>query len=204
MPPKRKPQNDDDHSDEERLDDQSDEDEEVWDPDYQEEHQTERKKKNTVFEEDGEGEEDAEADGEEAGDEEDDTAGNDVDYDIDTMEYQDDEVLGDPVEPPTPDIIKKRRVVRPEDRETSERLSMFECARVLGDRARHLENGARPNVDIKNCTSSLEIAYMELMEKRIPMAIIRKVGLGWVEVWRVKEMAIAKLPPIDYFMVQIK
>lgn len=196
MPPKRKEKEEEYGSDEERVD-EYESDEDVQDPDYQEEHADEgdvkkkKQEKEQFADDDDEEEEPVEKE-----DEDDDEI--EVDYDM-----GDDEEVGlDEIDPPKPELIKMRRVVAPLDRATSERMSLFEVSRVLGDRARHIDNKARPNVDTKNCTSSLEIAYMELMQKRIPFSIIRKVGKGWVEVWRCKEMTIPKLPPIEYFMIK--
>jgi DNA-directed RNA polymerase subunit K/omega len=199
MPPKRKDKDEDYGSDEERVDDYDSDEEEVQDPDYQEEHHAEGdlKKKKGRFADDDEDEE--EAPEKEEGDEDEDEIEIEVDYDM----GEDEEAGLEEIEPPKPELIKVRRVVAPADRTTSERMSLFEVSRVLGDRARHIDNKARPNVDTTNCTSSLEIAYMELMQKRIPFSIIRKVGQGWVEVWRCKEMTIPKLPPIEYFMIKI-
>lgn len=200
MPPKRstKPKDDPD-SDEERLDDlESDED--VWDPDYQEEHLENKSKED---EDDDEPKQKADDDDIEKIDDSEDEKDVDADIDFDVMDYPDEEAGGDEIDPPRPELVKNRYVIPPDERTTSERMSLFECGRVLGDRARHIDNKARPNVDTKNATSSLEIAYIELKQKRIPMAVIRKVGLGAVEIWRVKEMTLPKLPPIDYFRMTI-
>jgi DNA-directed RNA polymerase subunit K/omega len=195
MPPKRK--DDDYQSDEERLDDQSDE-EEVEDPDYQEEHHAEADVKKRRGDDDEEEEAKSDDDAEKDDDDE------PIEVDIDFGAGDEEEGQGgEEIEPPRPEITKNRKVVAPELRETSERMSLFEVSRVIGDRARHIDNKARPNVDTTNCTSSLEIAYMELMQRKIPFAVIRKVGQGWVEVWRCKEMVIPKLPPIEYFMTKI-
>lgn len=194
MPPKRSTKSDD--LSEEEIDD-FESDEEITDQDYQEDHIQSDKKDDKIKQKDSDDDEkDVESD-----DERDADVDDIVDFDV--MDYPDEEAVGDEIDPPRPELVKNRKVVDPMRRETSDRLSLYECARVLGDRARHIDNKARPNVDTKNCTGSLEIAYMELMQKRIPMAVIRKVGLGQVEIWRVKEMIIPKLPPIEYFMIQI-
>ena len=132
-------------------------------------------------------------------DEEEDELPVDSDFDEedhDIVEY----VEEDDIVPPVPELIRNMTVVKPEDRTTSERLSNFECARILGDRARHIDNGARPYIDTTNFTSSLEIAYAELMQKKIPMAIIRHIGNNSVEIWRLRDMLLPKLPPASHFI----
>lgn len=105
----------------------------------------------------------------------------------------------EPIEHDT-QMTKHFKVVDPEERVTSDRLSLFECARMIGEYAKHLDNGAQTTSDIQNCTSSLEIAYRDLLAKKIPMAVIRHVGQNKVEVWKLKEMILPDLPPLSYFM----
>lgn len=95
--------------------------------------------------------------------------------------------------------IRIYTIVKPEDRISSERLSLFECARILGDRARHLDNGAPPYVDTTKLRSSLEIAYTELISKKIPMCIVRHRSATSVEIWRLREMTLPSIPSIDWF-----
>lgn len=115
-------------------------------------------------------------------------------------EYDDEEIdiIENRIEPET-SLKKYKKVVARDQRRTSNRLSLFECARVLGDRARHISNGAPIYVDDKDCRGEIEIAYLELVAKRIPMSVIRKVGLDYVEIWDLNEMIIPQIPTIDYF-----
>lgn len=97
-------------------------------------------------------------------------------------------------------LIKHCIVVAPNERKTSERCSIFETGRIIGDRARHIDNKAPVYIDATNCASSLEIAYLEFVAKKIPVAVIRKIGRRKVEVWKLSEMIIPKLPPLDRFI----
>lgn len=97
------------------------------------------------------------------------------------------------------------KYVAPADRETSEYLTRYECARILGDRARHLDNGAPAYIDTKDSTSPLQIAYKELTQKRLPIAILRHVGhdakgQDLIEKWKLKEMTLPELPPAEWFI----
>jgi DNA-directed RNA polymerase I, II, and III subunit RPABC2 len=191
MPPK--PKKEEDYSDDDAVDLQPDEDEddEFIDDDYQEDSKVEHRKKDE--DEDKSNDEDELSDDDLPADSD---IEDDASKDLDIVEYMDE----DDIEPPVPEIIRNYMVIKPENRTTSERLSNFECARVLGERARHIDNGATPYIDTSNFTSSLEIAYTELVQKRIPMAVIRYVGHNSVEIWRLRDMIIPKLPPSGFFI----
>lgn len=189
MPPKpKRKDSEDDFLPEDQIESEEEDQEEEWDPEYTEKEPDEEKDKNPVREDDEHDDLPKDSDAEEE--------------EPEVMVYQEDE---DEIEPPAPELIRNMQVVAPEDRTTSERLSIFECARILGERARHIDNRARPYIDTKNYTSSLEIAYNELLQKRIPMAVVRNVGQNKVEVWRVREKhtIIPKLPPQEWFMTTI-
>lgn len=95
--------------------------------------------------------------------------------------------------------IRIVKIVNPLDRITSEMLTGKECGRIIGDRARLLDNGAVPY--IKNpldFASSLHIAREELIQKRIPFAIVRSIGNHRVEYWRLFEMSLPQdIPTFD-------
>lgn len=86
------------------------------------------------------------------------------------------------------------------ERLTSERLTRAECAELIGQRWRHIDNGAPPYIDITNMTSTQEIAYNEFLQKKIPMGIIRTIGMGWVERWYLHECVLPRLPPVETFL----
>lgn len=123
---------------------------------------------------------------------EDDAEGADGD-DLDIVEDIDDE-------PVLQKNIKIYKFVAPDNRETSSRLTKYEFGRVLGERARHIDNGATIYVDIESDTTSIAIAYRELVSGVLPMAILRHVGNGMVEYWKLKEMTIPQdIPGIETF-----
>ena len=53
------------------------------------------------------------------------------------------------------------------------RLTKFERVRLVGQRAEYLANGAPPMVDITGMTNALDIAEKELIEKKIPLKVLR-------------------------------
>jgi hypothetical protein len=98
---------------------------------------------------------------------------------------------------------KRYKIVSPDKRQTSRRLSKPECARILGDRIRHIDNGAKIYLeDYSNCKSSEEIGYLELLSKKIPMGVIRHVGQNKVEIWKLSEMLLPKLPPLEVMLTR--
>lgn len=89
------------------------------------------------------------------------------------------QVNDEPVE-----MIRTIRYVDPDERITSDMLNGKECGRLIGDRARMLDNGAKPLIaNPMQYTNSLSIATAEFRERRIPFAVLRGVGNGLVERW---------------------
>lgn len=57
-------------------------------------------------------------------------------------------------------------------------ITKFEKARVIGTRATHLSNGAKPKIDIKDMDCVIEIAEEEFKQGKIPITIIRNYDNG--------------------------
>lgn len=70
-------------------------------------------------------------------------------------------------------------------------LSKYEKTRILGQRAKQLENGSKPLIvlDRKILDSKL-IAELELKEKKIPFIIKRPIPDGTAEYWKLKDLLI--------------
>lgn len=68
-------------------------------------------------------------------------------------------------------------------------LTKYERARVLGQRAKQIETGAKPFVKVpENIVDSYIIAELELKEKKIPFIIRRPVPGGGCEYWNIKDL----------------
>lgn len=68
-------------------------------------------------------------------------------------------------------------------------LTKFERARVLGQRAKQIENGAKPFVQVpENIVDAYVIAEMELKQKRVPFIIRRPIPGGKCEYWHLKDL----------------
>ncbi len=71
---------------------------------------------------------------------------------------------------------------------TLPKLTKYERARVIGERAIDLENGKPPLIPLEGETDALKIAYMELMARKIPSIIRRPLPDGSCEDWRVIDL----------------
>jgi DNA-directed RNA polymerase I, II, and III subunit RPABC2 len=70
-------------------------------------------------------------------------------------------------------------------------LTKYEKARILGQRAKQIETGARPFVNVpENVIDSYIIAELELQQKRIPFIIRRPIPGGACEYWNLKDLEV--------------
>ena len=70
-------------------------------------------------------------------------------------------------------------------------LTKYEKARILGQRSKQIENGAKPLVKVpENIIESYIIAELELKEKKIPFIIRRPIPGGGCEYWKLKDLEI--------------
>lgn len=110
------------------------------------------------------------------------------------------EVLQDEEKKIDPRSIKINKIVAPDKRVTSERMTGLEFARLVGDRAAHLDKGAPPYIDTTKFTNTIAIAYTEVKMRLVPFAILRKVGENTYEKWKVKEMTLGDIPTLEDFV----
>ena len=70
-------------------------------------------------------------------------------------------------------------------------LTKYEKARILGQRAKQIECGAKPLVKVsENIIDSYIIAELELQQKRIPFIIRRPLPNGGSEYWNLKDLEV--------------
>jgi len=68
-------------------------------------------------------------------------------------------------------------------------LTKYEKARILGQRAKQIETGAKPLVNVpENIVDSYIIAELELREKKIPFIIKRPIPNGSCEYWKLNDL----------------
>jgi DNA-directed RNA polymerase I, II, and III subunit RPABC2 len=94
------------------------------------------------------------------------------------------------------EITKLSKVIRDENNiiidplhKTLPYLTKYEKARVLGQRAKQIETGAKPLVKTpENIIDSYVIAELELREKKIPFIIKRPIPGGAFEYWNLRDL----------------
>lgn len=68
-------------------------------------------------------------------------------------------------------------------------LTKYERARVIGQRAKQIETGAKPLVKVpENVIDSHIIAELEIREKKIPFIIRRPIPSGGCEYWNLRDL----------------
>ena len=70
-------------------------------------------------------------------------------------------------------------------------MTKYEYTRVIGQRAKQIEGGAKPFVEVEpNIIDSYIIAENELLEKKIPFIIRRPMPNGGFEYWNINDLEI--------------
>jgi DNA-directed RNA polymerase I, II, and III subunit RPABC2 len=70
-------------------------------------------------------------------------------------------------------------------------LTLFEKTKILGFRANQLSQGARPYIDVPEyVTKAIEIAHLELEQRRLPFILKRPMPDGSFEYWRLSDLMI--------------
>jgi DNA-directed RNA polymerase I, II, and III subunit RPABC2 len=68
-------------------------------------------------------------------------------------------------------------------------LTKYEKTRILGQRAKQIDNGAKPFVKVPpNVIDGYHVALLELEQKKIPFIIKRPFPNGGVEYWHVSDL----------------
>jgi DNA-directed RNA polymerase I, II, and III subunit RPABC2 len=70
-------------------------------------------------------------------------------------------------------------------------LTVYERTKILGFRANQLSQGARPFVDVPEyVTKPIEIAHLELEQRRLPFIVKRPMPDGSFEYWRLSDLIV--------------
>jgi len=96
------------------------------------------------------------------------------------------------------EILSLTKVVRDSDNiiidplhKTIPFLTKYERARVLGQRSKQIESGAKPFVSVpENIIEANVIAELELQQKKIPFIIRRPLPSGAFEYWNIKDLEV--------------
>ena len=85
--------------------------------------------------------------------------------------------------------------VHPNNHKTSDVMTMFEYAEVIGIRAVQISNGSPVFTDVGDLTDNIEIAKLELANKKCPLAIVRiRTTNGTTAIAEVKKVNSLALP----------
>ncbi len=67
-------------------------------------------------------------------------------------------------------------------------MSKYERTKIIGTRAQQIASGSQPLIEVpKYITSTLEIAEMELKNRKTPFIVKRRVG-GNIEYWKIEDL----------------
>ena len=87
--------------------------------------------------------------------------------------------------------VEGRRIYRGSESQEPAFLSQFEKTRILGFRTNQLAQGARAFVTVPpHITSTLDIAKLELEQRRLPFIVKRPMPDGSFEYWRLSDLMI--------------
>lgn len=82
------------------------------------------------------------------------------------------------------------KVVPNNERMTSDIISNYELTEIIGIRTNEIEKGGPIFTDPEGLIKPELIAKKELLDKKCPLQVIRKLPNGNIEVWKCNEMAI--------------
>ncbi len=127
-----------------------------------------------------------------------------VKYDDLNEEVEDEEILPDldPMDDSKiqdkflPQTIKEIVILSPENRITSDHLTLMECTEILSIRAEQIRRDGVTFIDDDNISDYIEIARRELILKRCPLSVRRAITDNVFEVIPVNDMIIN--PNITY------
>ena len=81
-------------------------------------------------------------------------------------------------------------ISKPEDRITSNIMTIYEFSYILAIRARHIDDGGPVYVDIEGLTTTRAMAMREIVQKKSPLSIMRKLSKNRAEIWAVNDLTI--------------
>jgi len=99
----------------------------------------------------------------------------------------------------TPDLVKvidsnfennDLVISKPEDRITSNIMTIYEFSYILAIRARHIDDGGPVYVNVEGLTTTRAMAMREIIQKKSPLSILRKLSKNRAEIWNVNDLTI--------------
>lgn len=88
-------------------------------------------------------------------------------------------------------IRDKNNTIIDNNHKTIPILTKYEKTRILGQRAKQINNGSKPYINLsENIIDGYLIAELELKQKKIPFIIRRPLPNGKFEYWKIKDLEI--------------
>ena len=84
--------------------------------------------------------------------------------------------------------VQTRVYVNPDNFVTSDAISNFEAVSIISQRAEDIANGSKVFTDVSGISCPIKQATKELLDKKCPLKISRKVGKNKFELWDVNKM----------------
>lgn len=88
---------------------------------------------------------------------------------------------------------KHEIIVKPENRITSNIISMYEYIELISIRATQISNGSFIFTSVKGINDPLEMAKKEVLDNRCPLYIKRHIGMNKYELWSPNVMSKPKM-----------
>lgn len=114
------------------------------------------------------------------------------------VDFEDDDDDDDELETPTESKVEERlqdseyhrviKVVAPDDRMTSDIMTLYEFSEIIGIRSLQIEKGSPVFTDTLTLDNAYDMAIKELFDRKCPLKIIRKTGVFEQEEWKVNDM----------------
>ena len=86
------------------------------------------------------------------------------------------------------DTLSTKKIVNPEDKISTKRMTKYEFVRLIGTRVQQLTKDAKPMIKNTQGLSHHEIAELEIKHNVIPIKIKRHLPNGNYEIWKVSEL----------------
>jgi DNA-directed RNA polymerase I, II, and III subunit RPABC2 len=116
---------------------------------------------------------------------------------LELPDINDNKEIDDELDIDEDDEIILTEIVNNDDKKTFNYLTKYEQCYILGLRVQQIMNGSPIFIDVNKINHDLhknkiieEIAYLELIEKKIPFKIKRKLPNGNIEIWNLDDLNI--------------
>lgn len=86
------------------------------------------------------------------------------------------------------DYYRKIKTIAPDDRMTSNIMTLYEFSEIIGIRTLQIEKGSPIFTDVEDLFDAYDMAIKELFDRKCPLMVIRKTGMYEQEEWKANEM----------------